>query len=328
MNPSKLRVECARWNRLRPSACRTFSRDSQRDRFDYLSSRPTQCRARHARGRRTATVPPRIAAGTLDSHEHCAGSGCLLGRPMLRLAVARATGAERDAIEITWHVDGRARVAARHVSAPRLSLSHSGGWVACAVHPVAAIGLDIECKNATRDFAGIGALAFGADEQAWLLRQPERSDAFYRLWTGREALTKLGAELALPTSWLGLADGTLVRCACARCRLVSYRSPPGRRAQCDVRARRGPRTRRDRCGRADRITPGLNQRDHVVTNAPPFVGTLNRFVLKQIRFLGMTGVIMRIFSFTLVSWLGPRARSSSCGSSTQRCQSCSPGVRY
>jgi hypothetical protein len=31
----------------------------------------------------------------------------------------------------------------------------------------------------------------------------------------------------------------------------------------------------------------------------------NRFVLTHIRTLEMIGVLMRIFSFTLVSWLGP-----------------------
>jgi hypothetical protein len=44
-----------------------------------------------------------------------------------------------------------------------------------------------------------------------------------------------------------------------------------------------------------------------VIKAPPLVGTLNSFVLKEMRFLEMTGVIMRIFSFTLVSWLGPQS---------------------
>jgi len=33
--------------------------------------------------------------------------------------------------------------------------------------------------------------------------------------------------------------------------------------------------------------------------------TINAFVLKHIRVIEMTGVLMRIFSFSLVSWLGP-----------------------
>jgi hypothetical protein len=35
--------------------------------------------------------------------------------------------------------------------------------------------------------------------------------------------------------------------------------------------------------------------------------TLNRFVSGNIKTLEMTGVLMRIFSFSLVSWLGPQS---------------------
>lgn len=34
---------------------------------------------------------------------------------------------------------------------------------------------------------------------------------------------------------------------------------------------------------------------------------LNRFIFRYIRFIEMIGVLMRIFSFTLVSWLGPES---------------------
>lgn len=34
---------------------------------------------------------------------------------------------------------------------------------------------------------------------------------------------------------------------------------------------------------------------------------VNAFVLRHIRALEMTGVLMRIFSFSLVSWLGPES---------------------
>lgn len=35
------------------------------------------------------------------------------------------------------------------------------------------------------------------------------------------------------------------------------------------------------------------------------LASMNRFVLRHIRVLEMIGVLMRIFSFSLVSWLGP-----------------------
>jgi len=34
---------------------------------------------------------------------------------------------------------------------------------------------------------------------------------------------------------------------------------------------------------------------------------VNRFILKHIKLIEMIGVLMRIFSFTLVSWLGPQS---------------------
>ncbi len=37
------------------------------------------------------------------------------------------------------------------------------------------------------------------------------------------------------------------------------------------------------------------------------MNALNQFVLNHIKLLEMTGVLMRIFSFTLVSWLGPES---------------------
>src|SRR5947208_42921 len=37
------------------------------------------------------------------------------------------------------------------------------------------------------------------------------------------------------------------------------------------------------------------------------LASLNVFILKQVRHLEMIGVLMRIFSFSLVSWLGPQS---------------------
>ncbi len=37
------------------------------------------------------------------------------------------------------------------------------------------------------------------------------------------------------------------------------------------------------------------------------INTLNSFVFKYIKFIEMLGVLMRIFSFSLVSWLGPES---------------------
>ncbi len=80
------------------------------------------------------------------------------------------------------------------------------------MHPSIAIGLDVECMDATRDLIAISSLTFGADEHSWLIRQPLMTSAFYRLWTGREALIKLAAELGSPAGATGalVVDGSLI----------------------------------------------------------------------------------------------------------------------
>lgn len=41
--------------------------------------------------------------------------------------------------------------------------------------------------------------------------------------------------------------------------------------------------------------------------SPGGLATINHFVFKYISAIEMTGVLMRVFSFSLVSWLGPQS---------------------
>jgi hypothetical protein len=52
---------------------------------------------------------------------------------------------------------------------------------------------------------------------------------------------------------------------------------------------------------------------------------INRFILQKIRTIEMVGVLMRIFSFSLVSWLGP-ALSCLSGYSTRLMPCCCHGA--
>lgn len=71
---------------------------------------------------------------------------------------------------------------------PVISISHAGRFIAAAYGFVARLGLDLESSARTRDIQGIAELAFGPAER----RQVEQHgpEAFYRIWTGREALAK------------------------------------------------------------------------------------------------------------------------------------------
>ena len=122
----------------------------------------------------------------------------VLGRALLRLAVAHARECDPGMVRMTERAHRAPRVAAGGDPAPRFSLSHSGPWIACAVHATSALGLDIEVIDTTRDMVAISEWGFHGDEHQWLLRQPDRAAAFYRLWTGKEAMIKLSHEIGSP----------------------------------------------------------------------------------------------------------------------------------
>lgn len=84
---------------------------------------------------------------------------------------------------------------------PWLSLSHSGGWIACATAPV-AVGVDLEVQAAARqrDLQALAALVCAPPERDWLLSQPAETQqqCFLQLWCLKEAYFKcLGTGIDL-----------------------------------------------------------------------------------------------------------------------------------
>lgn len=69
-----------------------------------------------------------------------------------------------------------------------LSISHGGGWAACALVTGGRIGIDIEVARPGRDYAALAAAFFSAPE-AECVAQGGQS-AFLALWTLREAWAK------------------------------------------------------------------------------------------------------------------------------------------
>lgn len=87
------------------------------------------------------------------------------------------------------------------------SLSHSGGWVVCALSD-RPVGVDIEQRTpGRRDVAG---RFFHEDEVRYLNSLPEkqREDSFYAFWVLKEAFVKAtGRGLALPLRTFCIALG-------------------------------------------------------------------------------------------------------------------------
>ncbi len=126
----------------------------------------------------------------------------LLGRLLMRYALMQATGCSLDAIDVTERPGAAPLVSiggrlADGVQLPAASISHSRGWIACALGSACQVGVDIEVPAPQRDLAALADLAFTAGERAWLAAQALPEQAFYHLWCGKEALYKYCSNAGL-----------------------------------------------------------------------------------------------------------------------------------
>lgn len=77
---------------------------------------------------------------------------------------------------------------------PHFNISHSGDYVAVAVATKGNVGLDIEQQRSRNNLHNIAAQFFSPTENDWLIAHPKPVDAFWHLWTLREATLKLYAK--------------------------------------------------------------------------------------------------------------------------------------
>lgn len=124
----------------------------------------------------------------------------VVGRVLLRKALGHLLNVAPQEVLLEERV-GKAPLLVSPVAKdgmPGFSIAHSGRWVACAVSAQTALGLDIEMRDPGRDLAALAAQAFdereiASWERARHLPEAQRVDAFYRMWSEKEARFKLGA---------------------------------------------------------------------------------------------------------------------------------------
>jgi 4'-phosphopantetheinyl transferase len=128
----------------------------------------------------------------------------LLARAALRALLAQHTG--RFDWQIVRTPLGKPFVVTPSgTPGPAVSLSHSGTTVAVAMAESGSLGLDIE-QHRARDYVALAAQAFGPAEQSEVA--VSGADAFYRVWTLREAVAKATGEgLALAADGRDLVAG-------------------------------------------------------------------------------------------------------------------------
>lgn len=124
----------------------------------------------------------------------------LAAHALVRLVLAASVGTPAAALVF----DRTCRCGAQHgkpvlPGGPGFSLTHAGDLVGVAVHPDGAVGLDVEQVRELGDLPAMAAHVCSPQESA-----PD-ADAFFALWTRKEALLKaVGTGLSTPMSAITL----------------------------------------------------------------------------------------------------------------------------
>ena len=130
-------------------------------------------------------------------------------RGILRGLLSKYVDIKPAEILFNYTAYGQARLSVRYQhNALRFTLSHASDHALYAVSQSRDIGIDIEYLQCSFDYEQIAGSLFAAEEFALLSALPlaQRSRAFFRLWTCKEAYIKAyGLGLSLPLNTFAIA---------------------------------------------------------------------------------------------------------------------------
>lgn len=117
-----------------------------------------------------------------------------VGRGLLREALGRAAGC--PAREVVFGYGGHGKPTLANDPSLRFNLSHSGGLALLALSRSGEVGVDVELPRARRtDDLARRYFAPGEQQRLFSIVDPAvRADAFFRLWTCKEAFLKATGE--------------------------------------------------------------------------------------------------------------------------------------
>jgi 4'-phosphopantetheinyl transferase len=116
---------------------------------------------------------------------------------ILRVLLGRYLQQEPAELQFSANGFGKPSVLSRPGQRPlAFNLAHSGDVIVYGITSTRRVGVDIEAIRDDVDPPQIARAMFPATEQAALLRMspPERCDAFFRIWTLKEAYAKARGE--------------------------------------------------------------------------------------------------------------------------------------
>jgi 4'-phosphopantetheinyl transferase len=121
----------------------------------------------------------------------------VVGRGMLRTILAEFLETPPAALAIAAGAHGKPVLAGR--AGPDFNVSHSGDWVMIGLARDAAIGVDVEQERTLSDLDALAERFFAPGEVEVIrsLPQEQRTRAFFRCWTRKEAYLKaIGAGIS------------------------------------------------------------------------------------------------------------------------------------
>lgn len=119
-------------------------------------------------------------------------------RAALRNAIGARIGVLPEHVGFRYDPAGRPHVEEAPVGFD-FNVSHSGDFALIALAHARRVGVDIESKRALRDWQGMAKTVFAPREHAFFAGLPasEQLDAFFDVWTAKEALLKaIGVGIA------------------------------------------------------------------------------------------------------------------------------------
>jgi 4'-phosphopantetheinyl transferase len=139
-------------------------------------------------------------------------------RVVLRQLLAERTGVKADELRFEPDAAGRPRIASKRSSPsdepdvwPDFNVSHSGQHALIAIAARGRVGVDIEAARKDINWQALTRMVFAPRDAAHVsaLPAPQRADAFYAVWTAKEALLKaLGVGIGDGMTWFSvLGDG-------------------------------------------------------------------------------------------------------------------------
>ena len=115
----------------------------------------------------------------------------LIARAALRMLLSKYTG--QPPADIDFALGANKKPVLQDTPGLHYNTSHSNNWILLAIGRV-EVGIDVEQVDAGFPFQDIVLHSFSPREQAFIDRSPSSRQAFFQLWTRKEALVKAIAQ--------------------------------------------------------------------------------------------------------------------------------------